>query len=191
MKGVEAIMRLKKRTKRIFKYIVIGFMIVAMLLPIVANFLPQKQSNEIDPKLLQAYLESQNEDEKIEIPDIEGAYQVVDIPAGNILTVLWGDEERDVKLIGVKEVSTTAEALKTRVQDDLIQLEFDAVEEDENGTLLAYAYHSDGTFINRDLILHGEAKADLTDQNNIKYQLDLEEAQALAKSNQVGCWGAK
>lgn len=179
------------------KYILIVLMIIVMLIPIVSNFLPNKQSNEVDPKLLEAYLNSQNEtteEEKTEptyIPQIEGTYQVTDVPAGNMLTILWGNEERNVKLIGIKEVSTSKETLQKMIDDDFVQLEFDAVEEDSKGNLLAYAYHTDGSFINRELILFGNAKVDKNISDNTKYLVEFEDAQVAAKNNQVGCWAVE
>lgn len=186
-------MKLKKRTKKIFRGAVIVLVIIGLLLPLTANFIPQKQSEEIDPKLLEAYINSQNEsvsdkENIIELPDIEGTYQVVDISSGNTITIMWGDEERDVKLIGVKEVSASKEVLKEKLKNDFVQLEFDVEDEDENGKLLAYAYDMDGTFINYDLILHGNARMDTKSSENKKYDTEFRSAQIAAKNNQVGCW---
>ncbi len=190
-------MKLKKATKRKVKYILIGLMIIVMLIPIVTNFIPQKQSEGMDPKLLQAYLNSQNElseeekKETINIPQIEGTYQVTDVPSGNSITILWGDEERNVKLIGIKEVTTSKETLQKMLDDDFVQLEFDTIQEDEKGNLLAYAYHTDGRFINRELILFGNAKLDEKVSENTKYLIEFKDAQVAAKNNQSGCWEGK
>lgn len=170
-------------------------MIFVILLPLISNFLPQKQTGQLDPKLMEAYINSQKEtydedDEKIEKPDIEGIYQVIDIPSGNTITVMWGDEKKDIKLIGIKEISTTKEVLKKKIENDFIQLEFDDCypKEDSKGSLFAYAYLSDGTFINYDLLLHGNAKIKSNLSENIKYIADLSDAQNSAKANQYGCW---
>lgn len=185
-------MKLKKSTKKILRSSVIVIVIIGLIIPVVTNFLPQKQSKEIDSQDIE-YIVSQNEnvfDEEnlIELPDIEGTYQVVDVPSGNTITVMWGDEKRDVKLIGIKEVSSSKSVLKKKLKNDFVQLEFDVEDKDKDGKLLAYAYDTDGTFINYELILHGNAKVETKGSENKKYDTEFRDAQIIAKNNCAGYW---
>lgn len=170
-------------------------MILALLLPITTNFLPQKQTIQTDPKLLQEYIKSQNEidsneEKEIKIPDIEGTYQVVDIPSGNTVTVMWGNDKKDIKLIGFKEISGTKETLEKKLKNSFIHLEFDNYypKEDNEGRFSAYAYDENGIFINYDLLLHGDAIIESELPETIKYITEFKDAQNSAKANQYGFW---
>lgn len=175
-------MRLRKKTKRKLQITFIVLLIFMMLLPISANFIPQKNTG-IDPRIME---EMQKANEQ---PDrkIEGTYQITDFVSGNCFTILYGQEPRDVKLIGIKDKSCSVEDLQTLVSDNTVALAFDAQEEDEDGNLLAYAYRADETFINRELLALGLAKLN-KEERNTAYAEDLQLAEESAKAKSLGIW---
>lgn len=153
-----------------------------MLVPICINFIPQ-QSTGIDPRLLKEMQAAQKETEK----NIEGTYQITDFVNGGCFTILYGQEPRDVKLIGIKDKSCSAEDLENFIADDMVDLAFDQQHEDEDGTLLAYAYRSDGTLINQELLAMGLAEMQ-KEKENTMYAEDLRLAQEAAKGKSLGRW---
>lgn len=153
-----------------------------MLVPICINFIPQ-QSTGIDPRLLKEMQAAQEETEK----KIEGTYQITDFVNGSCFTILYGQELRDVKLIGIKDKSCSAEELENFIADDMVDLAFDQQHEDEDGTLLAYAFRSDGTLINQELLAMGLAEMQ-EEKENTMYAEDLRLAQEAAKGKSLGRW---
>ena len=135
--------------------------VIAITLPVFSSFVPQNKTETIgDPQLIEELLKENADASDGGVPGeyVEGAYQVVNVTGGNTLTVLWGDVQEKVKLIGVEPVESSEENLRKLLLSDLISLEFDAVDQDEDGHLLAYAYREDGVFINRELLALGYAK---------------------------------
>lgn len=153
-----------------------------MLMPICINFIPQ-QSTGIDPRLLKEMQAAQEETEK----KIEGTYQITGFVNGGCFTILYGQELRDVKLIGIKDKSCSSEDLENFIADDMVDLAFDQQHEDENGTLLAYAFRSDGTLINQELLAMGLAEMQ-EEKENTMYAEDLRLAQEAAKGKSLGRW---
>lgn len=153
-----------------------------MLMPICINFIPQ-QSTGIDPRLLKEMQAAPEETEK----KIEGTYQITGFVNGGCFTILYGQELRDVKLIGIKDKSCSSEDLENFIADDMVDLAFDQQHEDENGTLLAYAFRSDGTLINQELLAMGLAEMQ-EEKENTMYAEDLRLAQEAAKGKSLGRW---
>lgn len=175
-------MRLRKRTRRTLQITFTILLILMMLVPICINFIPQ-QSTGIDPRLLKEMQAAQEEPEK----NIEGTYQVTDFIDGSCFTILYGQEPKDVKLIGIKDKSCSAEELENFIADDMGDLAFDKQQEDEDGKLLAYAYRPDGTFINQELLAMGLAEMQ-EEKENTMYAEDLRLAQEAAKGKSLGRW---
>jgi len=184
-------LRLKKKTKRCLRSVVVIFLVIALLLPIFTNVLlqnTQSSQQNIDPRLMEEMLKAQEEPaEDYPTPDVEGSYQVTEIVNGDTIKVLWGNEERAVTLIGIDPVDTTERALKSLIENEIVHLEFESDAEENEDILEAYVYHGDGTFVNRALLLTGDAKLD-EGQENKKYIEELKSAQDAAKSSGAGCW---
>lgn len=158
------------------------FLILMMLMPVCINFVPQ-QSTGVDPRLLEEMQAAQETLDK----NIEGTYQITDFIDGNCFTILYGQEPRDVKLIGIKDKSCSAEELENFLADDMVDLAFDQQHEDEEKKLLAYAYRADGTFINQELLAMGLAEMK-EEKENTMYAEDLRLAQEAAKGKGLGRW---
>lgn len=175
-------MRLRKRKRRTLQIIFTVLLIFMMLMPVCINFIPQK-STGIDPRLLAEMQAAQEE--------IEGTYQITDFVNGNCFTILYGQErikmQKDVKLIGIKDKSCSAEDLENFIADDMIDLAFDEQQEDEDGKLIAYAYRADGTFINQELLAMGLAEMK-EEKENTMYAEELRMAQEAAKGKGLGRW---
>lgn len=175
-------MRLRKRKRRTLQIIFTVLLIFMMLMPVCINFIPQK-STGIDPRLLAEMEAAQEETDK----NIEGTYQITDFVNGNCFTILYGQEQKDVKLIGIKDKSCSAEDLENFIADDMIDLAFDEQQEDEDGKLIAYAYRADGTFINQELLAMGLAEMK-EEKENTMYAEELRMAQEAAKGKGLGRW---
>lgn len=158
------------------------FLILMMLMPVCINFVPQ-QSTGVDPRLLEEMQAAQETPDK----NIEGTYQITDFIDVNCFTILYGQEPRDVKLIGIKDKSCSAEELENFLADDMVELAFDQQHEDEEKKLLAYAYRADGTFINQELLAMGLAEMK-EEKENTMYAEDLRLAQEAAKGKGLGRW---
>lgn len=180
-KGAVFTLRLRKRTKRTLQIVLMILLILMMLMPVCINFVPQ-QSTGIDPRLLAEMQTAQEEPEK----KIEGSYQITDFVNGNCFTILFGQEPRDVKLIGIKDNSCSAEELENFIADDMVDLAFDRQQEDD-GKLLAYAYRADGTFINQEMLARGLAEMK-EEKKNTLYAEDFRLAQEAAKGKGIGSW---
>ena len=161
------------------------FLILMMLMPVCINFIPQ-QSTGVDTRLLEEMQAAQETPDK----NIEGTYQITDFIDGNCFTILYGQEPRDVKLIGIKDKSCSAEELENFLADDMVDLAFDQQHEDEEKKLLAYAYRADGTFINQELLAMGLAEMK-EEKENTMYAEDLRLAQEAAKGKGLGRWAEK
>lgn len=191
---------MRRKTKRHIKKIAVGAMLIAISLPLFSGFLPQEKSTTIDPALLEAMLESQDEKGKSEkeepVPNLEGYYKLNSVLDGKTVSVSWGDEQKNVELIGVtvpKEQEKKAKALlqKKLSQIDLIGLEFDETKESEDGVLKAYIYHPEDihTTLNSELLANGYAK--LQEKIELKYIEDLRSAEREAKEKRLGCWASE
>ena len=169
-------------------------LVAALLLPVFGNAVMQNTQGtgeEIDPRLLEEMLKAQEEPaEEYPVPNIEGSYQVTEIVDGNTIKVLWGNEERAVSLIGIAPVDTSESALKSLIENEIVHLEFEQDVSESEEALAAYIYHGDGTFINRALLLTGDAKLKKEAENK-KYVDELISAQDAARSAGVGCWASE
>lgn len=189
---------MKRKTKKRLKKVAVSIMLIAISLPLFSGFVPQKQTASIDPQILEAMLNSSKKEETIEkeepVPNMEGYYLLNKVLDGSSLSVMWGDEEKTVKLIGVtvpKEMEKKAKALLQKIlsETDMIGLEFDENEKDADGKLLAYAYHPDDihTTLNSELLANGYAKLE-KENKELKYIEDLRSAERIARTKQLGCW---
>lgn len=169
-------------------------LVMVLILPIFGNVVlqdTQGTSEEIDPRLMEEMLKAQKEPaEEYPVPNVEGSYQVTEIVDGETIKVLWGDEERAVKLIGIDPVNTSESALKSLIENEIVHLEFEGDAAENEDVLKAYVYHGDGTFINRALLLTGDARLN-EDEKNRKYIEELTTAQDAAKSAGTGCWAER
>ncbi len=73
---------------------------------------------------------------------------------------------------------------------DFVSLEFDVVERDKYGRLLAYVYLSDGRLLNELIVKSGFAYV-LTIPPNVKYKSKFIEAFQYARENKLGLWADK
>jgi micrococcal nuclease len=79
------------------------------------------------------------------------------------------------------------QANKALVLGKKVQLEFDAVQKDRYGRLLAYVYLEDSTFVNLELVSGGWAKT-LFIPPNRRYEDQLKRAEDQARRNGIGIW---
>ena len=132
---------IKKRKRKTFlKKALVGLMLVTATLPLFRGFVPQQQTSEIDPKLAQAYLEamSQSAEEAAE-PEIDGRYEVIDVLDNTSLLIDYKGKQEVVKLIGIKNADQENEDHLARLlSDNFVDLEFETVQRNEDGNLLAY-----------------------------------------------------
>lgn len=175
-------MKLHKRTKHTLQIIFIILLVLMMLMPVCINFVPQQKSG-IDRRLLEEMQAAQETSNN----NIEGTYQITNFVNGNCFTILYGQEPKDVKLIGIKDKSCSAEELQNIMSDDVVDLAFDQQHEDETGKLQAYAYRADGTFINRELLAMGLAERKDEKENTLHAE-ELRLAQEEAKGKGLGRW---
>ena len=179
-------MKMKKKTKKLLIRTLVIFLCFMMLLPLVANIIVKPTGQEmLMNELLKAQIESQMEQENED--SIEGNYMVTEVASADTYKILWGDEERTVKLIGVRGDKNALDEVCELVEARILSLQFDTKEEDEDGNLLAYAYLEDGEFLNEKLVREGLATVN-KDPDNTRYDSELESAQVHAKNNHVGVW---
>ena len=70
-----------------------------------------------------------------------------------------------------------------------VTLVTDVGERDRFGRLLAYAYASDGAFLNAELVAGGFART-MTIRPNVRHAKDLQAAEGRAQRAKIGLWGA-
>ncbi|MNN62075.1 Thermonuclease precursor [compost metagenome] len=83
-----------------------------------------------------------------------------------------------------KEASKYVEKL---LMNQTVRLEFDVNPLDQYGRTLAYAYLTDGTFVNEKIMKDGYAVL-MTIPPNVKYEQRLVEAQKYARNHLLGLW---
>lgn len=181
----------KRKQKRILRKLLICMMLIVAVIPVFSGLFPQEQATQMDPKLAQAYLEAMNQmSEYAEEPEIYDTYEVVDVPSDTSIVILQDGVERTVNLIGVENVGKENEGhLEMLLSDSFVDLEFDTLQEDEYGNLLAYVYLENGQLLNEELLLNGYAKRSEETQN-IRHEETLNAAQETAKEHGSGIWGA-
>lgn len=148
-----------------------------------------------DSQIEQVFVDGKdkNEDSKIQSvlkPDVEGTYQVMGISDADTLTILWGDEERDVQLIGITPLMYAKEELERLLVGDMVMLEFDNQQRDEEGVWQAYVYRADGIMLNRQMLRCGAAKCK-NEKENIRYKEEFRLDQETAQARQAGSWSGE
>jgi micrococcal nuclease len=68
-----------------------------------------------------------------------------------------------------------------------VRLEADITDRDNYGRLLRYVYTESGLFVNYELVRRGWAQV-FNVPPNVKYQVDFNSAQLLAKNENLGLW---
>lgn len=121
------------------------------------------------------------------------------ILSGKIIKVLSGDtallaDGRKLRYVGIRAPQHNeqgyAQALgfhRKLVQGKFVNISFDAKPKDEDGTLLAFVFINQLTFVNAELVRFGYAKA-YPQPPNTKYQLLFERLEERARNRQLGIW---
>ncbi len=179
----------KRKYRKMMKKTMVGTMVVIVLLPLFSGLVPKQQTTAMDPKLAQAYLESMSQDAENALePEIDGRYEVIDVQDDCTLKIDYKGKEEAVKLIGIESAAhENKKHLQQLLSDSFVDLEFDTVQRDQDGNLLAYVYLEDGRFLNEELLLSGHALLN-EETENIRYEEQLYEAQADAKEHSAGVW---
>ena len=117
----------------------------------------------------------------------------IDTPESKENSKAFRDAERkgsDISVIisqGKKATSFLRGIIK---KGDSVSLEFDVVERDKYGRLLAYVYLGDGRFLNELIVKSGFAYV-LTIPPNVKHKNKFIEAFKYAQENKLGLWADK
>jgi micrococcal nuclease len=117
----------------------------------------------------------------------------IDTPESKENSKAFRDAERngsDISVIisqGKKATSFLRGIIK---KGDSVSLEFDVVERDKYGRLLAYVYLGDGRFLNELIVKSGFAYV-LTIPPNVKHKNKFIEAFKYAQKNKLGLWADK
>ena len=191
----------RKTKKRIQKCFAIG-MAVLCLAPVftsvAANYIQNKQLENINPKIQEALNEAQTESEKAEDDElepgevtIEKSYEVVEILPDLSVNVSRGTKEETVLLGGIEVQEEMMSAAKTYfeyyLKDGSVTLEFEEDKASEEALRSAYVFLEDGKFINKLLVEKGYATVSEKDKES-KYYNQFVRAQEKAKSNVFGIW---
>lgn len=175
----------------IFQFIKLGFILVSFLF-IRCDSRPASRLNAFDGR---DFEKSMHRDSDI--------FQTDKIVDGDTFWVLnHTGQKLKVRLIGI-DAPETRNAFKKRkhpfglaskeylddmlTQNPCIKLTFDVDSLDQYGRTLAYAYLSDGTMINEQLIRNGYAVL-MTVPPNIMFEEIFYDAQQTARANKVGLW---
>ena len=115
-------------------------------------------------------------------------------------TIVISDGKR-VRMIGINTPESVKEAggieyygkeasnyTKNKLEGNTVYLEKDVSDKDKYDRLLRYIYLKDGTFYNELIVKEGYAYAS-TYPPDIKYNEIIHEAEAYARSNNLGLWG--
>jgi micrococcal nuclease len=134
--------------------------------------------------------------------EVHEEYLVTEVIDGDTLRIIYGDEERSVRLIGIDTPETrhptagvecfgkeATAKLESLVDGKVVTLEFDPTQdkEDRFGRLLLYVW-VDELFINRELIKQGYAY-EYTYDDPYRYQQEFKRLEEKARSREVGLWG--
>lgn len=117
----------------------------------------------------------------------------IDTPESMENSKAFRDAERkgsDISVIisqGKKATSFLRGLIK---KGDSVSLEFDVVERDKYGRLLAYVYLGDGRFLNELIVKSGFAYV-MTIPPNVKHKNKFIEAFKYARENKLGLWAGK
>ena len=123
---------------------------------------------------------------------------VLEVITPDTLKVLLKDNSQaTVKLIGVKApvdneyyAKESLEYTKNALTSKNINLEFDQKLTDDEHNILAYVWTNDGkTLFNDELIVMGYAKAELDEEDNVKFNEEFKRVEEEAKTAKKGVWG--
>ena len=123
---------------------------------------------------------------------------VLEVITPDTLKVLLKDNSQaTVKLIGVKApvdneyyAKESLEYTKNALTSKNINLEFDQKLTDDDHNILAYVWTNDGkTLFNDELIVMGYAKANLDEEDNVKFNEEFKRVEEEAKTAKKGVWG--
>jgi micrococcal nuclease len=139
---------------------------------------------------------------------------VVRVIDGDTLKISYGDQEENIRLIGIdtpeSQANKKAKRDAARTGDDIqlilsqgreatnyvkglvkpgdsVQIEFDVQERDRYTRLLGYVHLSDGKMLNEEIVRAGFANL-MTIPPNVKYQKVFLEAYEAARENKRGLW---
>lgn len=126
--------------------------------------------------------------------------KVTKVHDGDTLSVLIGNREEKIRLIGIDAPELGQEPwgrkAKRKLQDIIrktdktVRIELDVDERDKYGRLLAYLWTKDGRLVNEEMVRSGYALL-YTIPPNVKYVDRLRKAQERASKKKVGIWGEK
>lgn len=123
---------------------------------------------------------------------------VLEVITPDTFKVLLKDNtQATVKLIGVKApvdneyyAKESLEYTKNALTSKNINLEFDQKLTDDEHNILAYVWTNDGkTLFNDELIVMGYAKANLDEEDNVKFNEEFKRVEEEAKTAKKGVWG--
>ncbi len=137
-------------------------------------------------------------------PFVKGTYLVVTVIDGDTLMIETKDGVEKVRLIGIDtpevdpnrggpECYGTEASMRTKelTEQQLVTVEYDESQgvRDNYGRLLGYVRLSDGKLLNEMLVAEGYAR-EYTYNKPYAYQTELQTAQATARKEKRGLWGA-
>lgn len=182
-------MNMKRSTKKCLRVTLACTMVIVMMLPVVANLIPKKQSVVTAlPEGTQSVMTEQNNPEERPVPQLTSeSYKVLEIVNSNTISVRMDGKSKTVQFVGIEvDEQQGSEAVKEMLKEQSIQLEYEDTQQQEEN-LLAYIYLEDGTFVNEQLLKMGLAKI-VSEANQIKYLDVFNRAQESAKKQKLGIW---
>lgn len=130
--------------------------------------------------------------------NVQGAKKPT-ILSGKVVKVLSGDtallaDGKKLRYVGIRAPQPKERGYEQAlafhrklVQGKFVNILFDAKPKDDDGTLLAFVFINQLTFVNAELVRLGYAKA-YPQPPNIKYQLLFERLEERARTRQLGIW---
>ncbi len=94
-----------------------------------------------------------------------------------------GQDAKTIQALGRRSYAFT----KKLIEGKTVRLEFDVEKRDKYNRLLAYAYLSDGTFVNAEIIRQGYASV-MTYPPNVKHADEFLRLYRQARDNKLGLW---
>ena len=183
-------MRLKRKTKKYLRVVLACTMVIVMILPILANLIPQKQPVvTVIPDESQTILTEQNKPEERPVPQLtKETYQVLEIVNPNTISIHMDGKSKNVQFMGI-EVNERqgAKTVQEMLKNQSIQLEYEDITMPQEEDFMAYIFLEDGTFVNEQLLISGVAKV-VNRPDQIKYLDVFNQAQESAKEQQLGIW---
>lgn len=124
--------------------------------------------------------------------------KVVEVHDGDTISVIFGDRNERVRLIGIDAPELQQKPWGQRAKRHLsellsasqwtVSIEFDIEKRDVHGRLLSYIWTSDGRMINVQMLKDGYAVL-YTFPPNIRYVDEFKKAQDEARGKGLGIWG--